>query len=62
MINDSNDTTLGTVEVSEIEEVVDAIACFLADTNTELYHITIKNYFFQNVCGLLRVRCTRNAA
>ena len=50
------------VEVFELEEVVDAILCFLTQTNAELDHITLKNYFLQNVCGLPHVNCTRNSA
>ena len=61
-INDSNVTALGKVEVFEFEKVVDAVVFLLTDTNSELDHITLDNYFFQNFCGLPRVNCTRNAA
>ena len=39
-------------EVFEFEEVVYAEVRFLTDTNAELDHITLKYYFFQNLCGL----------
>ena len=61
-INDSNATALGTVEVFEFKEVVDAVIHFLAETNAEIYHITLKNYLFQNICGLPLLNCTRNVA
>ena len=38
--------------VFQFEEVVDAIVFFLIETNAELDHITLENYFFQNFCGL----------
>ena len=53
---------MGTVDVFEFEKVVDAVVCLLTDTNAELDHITLKDYFFQNVCGLPQVNCTRNSA
>ena len=52
MVNDSNGTTLGTVDVFEFDEVVDAVVRFLVYTKKELDHITLKNYLFQNFCGL----------
>ena len=51
-INDSNGTALVAVEVFEFEEVVDTVVCLFIETNTELYQISLKNYFFQNVCGM----------
>ena len=45
MINNRNGTALGAVRVFEFKEVVDAVVCFLIEVNTELYHITLKNYF-----------------
>ena len=50
------------VEVFEFEEVVDTVVCLFIETNTELYQISLKNYFFQNVCGMPWVNCTKNAA
>ena len=61
-IDDSNGTALGMVKVFEFEEVVDAVFCFLAETNTEIYHITLHNYFLQKNFGLPRVKCTINTA
>ena len=60
-INDSNVTTLGTVKVFEFEEVVGSVVCFLKYTNAEQDHITLKNCFLQNFCGLPWLNCTRNA-
>ena len=61
-INDSNGNDFGMVKVFEFEEVVDAVVHFITETNVELDHITLKNYFSQNVCGLPRVKCTINSA
>lgn len=61
-VTDSNGQYIGTVEVLEEEEVVDAVVRFvrLHAQNTSLDDVTLKNYFFQHVCGHPRLKCTRN--
>ena len=51
-INDSNGTALVQDRFIEFEEVVETVVRFLTETNAELDHIALKNYFFQNFCGL----------
>ena len=46
--------------VFEFEEIVYAEVRFLTETNAELDHSTLKDYFFQNLCGLPRVNHTIN--
>ena len=48
------------IEIYEGEKVIDAVARFLQQSKTSVDEIVLKNYMFQQACGLDRVRCTRN--
>jgi len=60
-------TNLGSIQIYENEEVVDAVFRFLRSSTTaatyqHLDPITVKNTFFQLACPSPRVLCTRNIA
>lgn len=59
-INNENDKGMGTVEIYQGEEVIDAVVRFIRTTNIELDHVAFKNHFFNNACGNAHVKCTRN--
>lgn len=46
----------------ENEEVIDAVVRFLRQTKVSVDEIALKNYMFEQACGLARVLCTRNVA
>jgi len=61
-VNDETGILIGTVEVLEGEEVIDAAFRFLRKTGVDVDEVALKNYLLQHVCGNQRVRCTRNIA
>lgn len=62
LINDEHGKNLGAIEVYENEEVIDAVVRFLRQTKVSVDEIALKNYMFEQACGLARVLCTRNVA
>ena len=61
-VSDEHGNTLGAVEIYENEEVIDAVVRFLRESKANVDEIALKNYMFQQACGLDRVLCTRNVA
>ena len=61
-VNDENGKNLGAIEIYENEEVIDAVVRFLRQSKANVDEIALKNYMFQQACGLDRVLCTRNVA
>lgn len=62
IINDEHGKNLGAIEIYENEEVIDATVRFLRQSKVSVDEIALKNYMFEQACGLARVRCTRNVA
>jgi len=62
LINDEHGKNLGAIEVYENEELIDAVVRFLRQTKVSVDEIALKNYVFEQACGLARVLCTRNVA
>jgi len=62
VINDEHGKNLGAIEVHENEEVIDAVVRFLRQSEVSVDEISLKNYIFEQACGLARVLCTRNVA
>lgn len=61
-VSDEHGNILGAVEIYENEEVIDAVVRFLRQSKANVDEIALKNYMFQQACGLDRVLCTRNVA
>jgi len=64
-INDEYGRFVGTMEILEGDEVVDAVVRFLHSIppSVTLDDVQLKNYFFSKVCTAVpRVKCTRNVA
>ena len=61
-INDENGRVIGKVEVLEEEEVIDAVVRFLRVYKPHIDEIALKNHFFETICHIPRLKCTRNVA
>ena len=54
---------VGTLEIHEGEEVVDAVVKFIYDYSADVDVVSFKNYFFEQACDRgLDLLCTRNVA
>ena len=62
-IKDADGRDGGAIEILENEEVIDGVVRFLRKSKLQIDDETaLKNYMFQQACGLGRVKCTRNVA
>ncbi|KAL3795817.1 hypothetical protein ACHAW5_004767 [Stephanodiscus triporus] len=61
-IKDKDGNFKGNIEIFEDEEVIDAVVRFIRQSKLSLDEIALKNYMFQQACGISRLRCTRNVA
>lgn len=61
-IKDEDGNFKGNIEIFENEEVIDAVVRFIRKSKLRLDEIALKNYMFQQACGVSRLRCTRNVA
>jgi len=60
---DGSGNMLGSVQILEGEEVVDAVSRFIRENDADgIDHIGLKNHFFQQACDIPRLLCTRNVA
>ena len=62
LVNDEDGKNLGAIEIYENEEVIDAVVRFIRESQASVDEIMLKNYMFEQACGLGRVLCTRNVA
>ena len=60
LLNDRE--SLGTLEILENQEVVDAVYDFVKKKGGKLDDFALKNYFLQEACKKPRVKCTRSMA
>lgn len=59
-IKDENEMPLGTFNILESEEVVDAVVRFTNEIQADFDHTALTKYFLDNVCEFSRVSCTKN--
>jgi len=59
-VQDDEGQTIGSVEIMEEEEVIDAVVRFIVKSGVDMDTIALKNYFFNEACDNPRVKCTRN--
>lgn len=61
-VNIDHEKELGSVEILEGQEVIDAVVQFIQNLEVTIDEIALKNYFFEQACGNPRLKCTRNIA